>query len=124
MPPIQPPDLPRPKGHYSPGFAAQGFVFVSGQLPMDPATGEVVPGGLTAQTEQALRNVEQVLQAAGSGLDKVVQMTIYLVGVEGWGELNAAYARVMGDHRPARAVVPVPELHYGALLEVQAIATL
>lgn len=123
MPPIQPPELPRPKGHYSPGFAAGGFVFVSGQLPVDPATGEVVPGGLTAQTEQALRNVEQVLEAAGSGLDKVVQMTIYLVGVEGWGELNTAYARVMGDHRPARAVVPVPELHYGALLEIQAIAT-
>jgi 2-iminobutanoate/2-iminopropanoate deaminase len=114
--------MPTPKGHYTPGIAANGMVFVSGQLPMDPATGEIVPGGITAQTERALRNVELVLEAAGSSLDRVVQMTIYIPDGELWGGVNAVYARVMGSHRPARAVVPVSPLHYGALIEIQAIA--
>ncbi len=122
MLPIQPPSMPTPKGHYTPGIAANGFVFVSGQLPMDPASGEIVPGGITAQTERALRNVELVLQAAGSSLDRVVQMTVYIPDGELWGGVNAVYARVMGGHRPARAVIPVSPLHYGALIEIQAIA--
>jgi 2-iminobutanoate/2-iminopropanoate deaminase len=122
MTPIQPPSMPAPAGHYSPGISAAGLVFVSGQLPMDPATGRVVEGGVEAQTERALRNVELVLRAAGSGLAQVVQMTIYISDGDLWGQVNAAYARVMGDHRPARAVVPVSPLHYGALIEVQAIA--
>lgn len=119
---VQPPSLPVPAGHYSPGVVANGLVFVSGQLPMDPASGTVVDGGIEAQTERALRNVEVILQAAGSGLSQVVQMTIYISDGDLWGQVNAAYARVMGDHRPARAVVPVSPLHYGSLIEIQAIA--
>jgi 2-iminobutanoate/2-iminopropanoate deaminase len=122
MQPVQPPSLPVPAGHYSPGVVANGLVFVSGQLPMDPASGTVVDGGIEAQTERALRNVEVILQAAGSGLSQVVQMTIYISDGDLWGRVNAAYARVMGDHRPARAVVPVSPLHYGSLIEIQAIA--
>lgn len=122
MHPIQPPSLPAPAGHYSPGVVANGLVFVSGQLPMDPASGTVVAGGIEAQTDRALRNVELILQAAGSSLSQVVQMTIYISDGDLWGQVNAVYARVMANHRPARAVVPVSPLHYGALIEIQAIA--
>lgn len=119
---IQPETMPRPAGHYTPGMVANGLVFVSGQLPIDPATGKVVPGGITAQTERALRNVELVLKAAGSGLDRVVQLTIYISDGELWGSVNEVVAQVMGSHRPSRAIIPVSPLHYGSLLEVQAIA--
>lgn len=119
---IQPETMPRPAGHYAPGMVANGLVFVSGQLPIDPATGKVVAGGITAQTERALRNVELVLKAAGSGLDRVVQLTIYISDGELWGSVNQVVAQVMGSHRPSRAIIPVSPLHYGSLLEVQAIA--
>lgn len=119
---VQPESMPRPGGHYTPGIVANGLVFVSGQLPIDPATRAVVPGGAAEQTERALRNVELVLEAAGSSLDRVVQMTIYIPDGELWGEVNQTYASVMGDHRPTRAIIPVSPLHYGALIEIQAIA--
>lgn len=119
---IQPETMPRPAGHYTPGMVANGLVFVSGQLPIDPATGKVVAGGITAQTERALRNVELVLKAAGSELDRVVQLTIYISDGELWGSVNQVVAQVMGSHRPSRAIIPVSPLHYGSLLEVQAIA--
>jgi 2-iminobutanoate/2-iminopropanoate deaminase len=121
--PVQPSASPPPKGHYSPGIVSGDLVFVSGQLPMDPASGQVVPGGIEAQTERALRNVELVLVAAGASLDRVLQMTIYISDGDLWGAVNATYAKVMGAHRPARAVVPVSPLHYGALIEIQAIAS-
>ena len=82
----------------------------------------MVPGGITAQTERALRNVELVLKAAGSGLDRVVQLTIYISDGELWGSVNEVVAGVMGSHRPSRAIIPASPLHYGSLLEVQAIA--
>lgn len=119
---VQPESMPRPTGHYSPGMVANGLVFVSGQLPIDHATRTMVPGGVVAQTERALRNVELVLEAAGSSLDRVVQMTIYISDGDLWSEVNQTYARVMGDHRPTRAIIPVSPLHYGALIEIQAIA--
>jgi 2-iminobutanoate/2-iminopropanoate deaminase len=122
MKPIQPAEMPVPKGHYSPGILANGLVFVSGQLPMDPATGTMIEGNVDAQTERTLRNVELILRAAGSSLDRVVQMTIYIPDGELWGAVNAAYSRVMGSHRPTRAIVPVSPLHFGALIEIQAIA--
>lgn len=122
MQPIQPPEMVVPKGHYTPGVLANGLVFVSGQLPMDPATGALIAGGAVEQTERALRNVELVLRAAGSSLDRVVQMTIYIPDGELWGVVNTTYSRIMGSHRPTRAIVPVSPLHYGALIEIQAIA--
>jgi len=119
---IQPPDQPTPKGHYSPGIEHNGLIFVSGQLPMDLATREPFTGAIEEQTELALRNVEAVLHAAGSDLRHVLQFTIYVSDVELWSAVNAAYARVMGDHRPARAIVPVKDLHFGTKIEIQAIA--
>ncbi len=115
---------PKPAGHYSPGIVHDGLVFVSGQLPMDLVTREPFTGSIEEQTELALRNVEAVLHEAGSGLDHVLQMTIYVSDMELWGEVNKTYARVMGDHRPARAIVPVKDLHFGTKIEIQAIASM
>jgi 2-iminobutanoate/2-iminopropanoate deaminase len=119
---VQPADQPTPKGHYSPGIEHHGIIYVSGQLPMTLDTREPVTGSIEEQTELALRNVEAVLQAAGSRLDRVMQMTIYISDMELWGKVNEVYARVMGDHRPARAIVPVKDLHFGTKIEIQAIA--
>ncbi len=113
-----------PAGHYSPGVVHNGLVYVSGQLPIKPGQAEHVIGTIEEQTEQTLRNVQRVLQAAGSDLEHVLQMTIYVSDGELWGKVNATYARIMGDHRPARAVVPVKDLHYGYQIEIQAIAAL
>ena len=82
------------------------------------------PGDAEEQTERALRNVEAILEASGSGLDRLVSVTVYVSDVALWPRVNAAYARVLGPHRPARAVVPVKELHHGYLVEVQAVAAL
>lgn len=119
---IQPSDQPTPKGHYSPGLEHNGLIFVSGQLPMDLKTREPFAGAIEDQTELALRNVEAVLHAAGSDLDDVLQMTIYVSDIELWGKVNETYARVMGDHRPARAVIPVKDLHFDTKIEIAAIA--
>jgi len=114
---------PVPAGHYSQAVVHNGFVFVAGQLAFVPGQKEHRPGPITEQTEQTLRNIEAILKAAGSGLDKVVQMTIYVSDISLWGEVNATYARIMGSHKPARAIVPVKELHHGYQIEIQAIAT-
>ena len=119
---IQPPDQPLPKGHYSPGIEHHGVIYVSGQLPMDLVTREPFAGDIKEQTELALRNVEAVLKAAGSDLSRVMQFTIYVSDMELWGAVNKKYAEIMGDHRPARAIVPVKDLHFGTQIEIQAIA--
>lgn len=114
---------PIPAGHYSQAVVHNGFVFVAGQLAFVPGQQEHRPGTMAEQAEQTLRNIEAILQAAGSGLDKVVQMTIYVSDIAHWAEVNAVYARIMGAHKPARAIVPVKELHHGYGIEIQAIAT-
>ena len=119
---IQPPNQPTPKGHYSPGIKHNGLVYVSGQLPMDLVTREPFAGDIATQTELALRNVEAVLHEAGTDLEHVLQMTIYISDIELWGKVNVVYARVMGSHRPARAIVPVKDLHFDTKIEIQAIA--
>ena len=119
---LQPHNQPQPKGHYSPGIEHGGLIYVSGQLPMDLQTREPFIGPIEEQTELALRNVEAVLKEAGSDLNHVLQMTIYVSDMELWGAVNVTYARVMGEHRPARAIVPVKDLHFGTKIEIQAIA--
>ncbi len=116
------PNAPEPKGHYSPAVEFNGLIFVSGQLPMNPQTGEVETGAIERQTEIALRNVEAVLQAANSDLDHVLQFTIYVSEMELWDKVNEVYASILGDHKPARAIVPVKDLHFGTKIEIQAIA--
>ena len=119
---IATPDAPTAAGHYSQAIVHNGVVYVAGQLPIDPKDRNRAVGSIEEQTERTLRNVEAILVAAGSGLDRVLQMTIYISDIELWGGVNAAYGRVMGGHKPARAVVPVKELHYGYQIEIQAIA--
>ncbi len=119
---IHTPHAPAPAGHYAQAVVHGGLVYVSGQLPIDPARAEHRVGSIEEQTEQALRNVGAILEAAGSSLDRVLQMTVYISDVSLWSRVNAAYARVMGAHRPARAVVPVKDLHYGYQIEIQAVA--
>src|SRR5215203_7227749 len=119
---IQPTDQPQPKGHYSPGIEHNGLIFVSGQLPMSLDTREPFTGEIGEQTELALRNVEAVLHPAGSDLQHVLQFTIYVSDMELWAAVNQAYARVMAGHQPARAIVPVKDLHFDTKIEIQAIA--
>ena len=119
---IQSPELPAPAGHYSQAVEANGLVFLSGMLP-SPATVDPLVHGLEQQCESVFEQCEKVLRAAGCGLQDVVQCTVYLVGVEHWPAFNAVYARIFGEHKPARAVVPVPALHFGYLLEVQIVAS-
>ncbi|HRY42507.1 MAG TPA: RidA family protein [Thermoanaerobaculia bacterium] len=119
---VETPHAPHPAGHYSQAVVHGGLVFVSGQLPHDVERPGGAPGDAEEQTERALRNVEAILEAAGSGLDRLLSVTVYVADVALWPRVNAAYARVLGAHRPARAVVPVKELHHGYLVEVQAVA--
>jgi len=118
------PNAPAPGGHYSQAVVHNGLVYVSGQLPIDPKTGEKKLGSIEEQTEQTLNNVRAILQAAGGDLNRVLKMTIYISEISLWGKVNEVYARVMGDHRPARAVVPVKDLHHGFQIEIEAIAGL
>jgi 2-iminobutanoate/2-iminopropanoate deaminase len=119
---IQPNNVPIPKGHYSPAIEHDGLIYVSGQLPINHATGEAETGEIELQTELALRNVETILHAANSDLNHVLQMTIYVSEMNDWGKVNEVYKRILGEHKPARAIVPVKDLHFGTKIEIQAIA--
>jgi 2-iminobutanoate/2-iminopropanoate deaminase len=119
---ITTPNAPVPAGHYSQAIVHGGLVYVAGQLGIDPKRPGHTPDDIEVQTEQALRNVASILVAAGSDLTHVLSMTIYISDLSDWGRVNAVYASVMGTHKPARAVVPVKDLHYGFGLEVQCVA--
>lgn len=113
---------PQARGRYSQGIHWRDLLFVSGQLPIDPLTGEIVPGGIREQTERALLNLQAVVVAGGSSLKQVLKTTLYITAIADWDEVNAVYASFFGDDPPpARAVVPVKELHFGALVEIEAI---
>lgn len=119
---VNTPNAPAPGGHYSQAVVYNGLVFVSGQLAIDPQTGEKKLGSIEEQTEQVLKNVSEILKAANSDLSRVLKMTVYISDINLWGAVNTVYARLLGEHRPARAVIPTGELHYGFLIEVEAIA--
>jgi 2-iminobutanoate/2-iminopropanoate deaminase len=119
---IQTADAPAPAGHYSQAIVHGGIVYVSGQLPVFADRRAAPAGSIEEQTERTLHNVAAILEAAGSGLDHVLQMTIYISDMELWSSVDAVYARIMGDHRPARAVVPTGEFRNGYQIEIQAIA--
>jgi len=119
---IDTPNAPKPAGHYSQATVYNGLVFVAGQLSIDPATGAHKTGNIEEQTEQALNNVHAILQAAGSDWDRVLKINISVADINLWEAVNKVYARVLGDHRPARAVIPTGPLHHGFLIEIEAIA--
>lgn len=115
-------NAPIPAGHYSQATVHNGVVYVAGQLPIDPETGHRETGAIERQTEIVLNNIRQILLASGSDLDHVLKMTVYVSDISLWGRVNETYASIMGDHRPARAIVPVKELHHGFQIEIDAIA--
>lgn len=117
-------NAPKPGGHYSQAVIHNGLVYVAGQLPIDPATGEKKLGPIEEQAEQVLANISAILQAAGSDMSRLLKMTVYISDIELWGKVNEVYARALGEHRPARAIVPVNELHYGFKIEIEAIAAI
>ena len=120
---ISTPNAPKPAGHYSQAIVHNNLVYVSGQLPVDPETGEKKTGPIEEQTEQVLKNLAGILKAAGCGTDQVIKTTVYISDMELWGRVNAVYSRFFGEHRPARAVVPTRNLHFGFQVEIEAIAT-
>jgi len=95
---------------------------VAGQLPIDPVIRKITEGGIEPQAKQVIANIAAILEAAGSGLDKVLKSTIYIPDSSYWPEINRVYAECFGEHKPARAVIPCGELHYGVLLEMEVIA--
>ena len=119
---ISTPNAPKPSGHYSQAIVHNNIVYVSGQLPIEPKTGEKRIGQIEEQTEQALNNLSEILKAAGSNLNQVIKTTIYISDIDLWERANAVYSTFFGEHRPARAVVPTKNLHFGFQIEIEAIA--
>jgi len=121
---INPPTMAAPGGHYSHAVKAGGFVFVSGQLPIASDGTKLNESSFEEQAKQVLDNVAHALQGAGSSIGKLTQVRVYVTDIGTWPAFNAIYAKWAGETRPARCVVPVPQLHYGFKIEVEAVALL
>lgn len=115
---------PAPAGHYSQATIAGGHLYISGQLPIRPDGAALPDDSFEAQATQAIENMLAILAAAGGTPRQLARVTAYIVGVAHWPRFNKIYAAMLPDARPARTVVPVPELHYGFLVEIDAIAIL
>lgn len=118
---IATPDAPRAIGPYSQAMLTGGQVFTAGQIALDPASMELVPGGVAEQTERVMQNLRAILEAAGSGMSSVIRTTVYLIDMGDFAAMNEVYARHFGDHRPARSTVAVAALPKGARVEIDAI---
>lgn len=115
-------NAPHPAGHYAQAIEHQGVVFVAGQLPIDPRSTVKHVGSIEEQTQQALDNLAAILEAANSGKDQVLKVTVYIADIGLWDRVNTVYARFFGHYRPARSIVPTRELHFGYQIEIDAIA--
>ena len=115
---------PRAIGPYSQAIRSGSLLFASGQIPIDPATGEFVAGGITEQTEQVLKNVSAILEAAGTGLHQVVKTTVFLADMDDFTAMNEVYGRFFGENPPARATVQAARLPRDAKVEIEAIAVI
>lgn len=113
---------PQAIGPYSQAIVANGFVFASGQIPIDPETGQFVEGGIVEQTEQVLRNVSNLLEAAGTGLARVVKTTVFLADMNDFAAMNETYARFFGENPPARSTVQAARLPRDARVEIEVVA--
>lgn len=113
---------PRAIGPYVQAVQVGEWIFVSGQIPLDPETGELVPGGIREQTDRVLQNIRAILEAAGSSLDQVVKATVYLTDLNDFSEMNEVYARYFPGEKPARATVQVSRLPRDARIEMDVIA--
>lgn len=123
--PITASGAPRPTAGapYTQAIAFGDLVFVSGQLPLDPATGEPVAGGIAEQTARVMENIGAILDEAGSGLDRLLKTTVYLTDRDDWPAMNEVYARYVGELPPARAAVEVGRLAFDARVEIDAVAS-
>jgi len=121
---VQTDQAPAAIGPYSQAIRGGGFVFVSGQIPIDPATGEFVSGGVAEQTRQVFKNLSAVLEAAGSSLDKIVKTTVFLQDMKDFAQMNEVYATFFSDAPPARATVAAAGLPRDARVEIEAVALL
>ncbi len=119
---VQTDAAPKAVGPYSQAVRANGFLFTAGQVGLDPATGKLVEGGVAAETRRVLANLAAVLQAGGSGLDRVVKTTVFLADLADFKTMNEVYAELFGGHRPARSTVQVAALPLGAQVEIEAVA--
>jgi len=122
MIPIQTPNAPEAIGPYAQAIEANGFIFCSGQIPINPLNGNVEKAGAAEQTLQVLLNLKAVLEAAGSGLGKVVKTTVFLADMGDFPFVNNVYAEIFGDHKPARSTVQVVRLPKSVRVEIEAIA--
>jgi 2-iminobutanoate/2-iminopropanoate deaminase len=113
---------PKAIGPYSQATVADGFIFTAGQIALDPATGEIVAGGVAEQTERVFANLRAILEAAGADLAAVVKATVFLTDMDDFKAMNAVYAEAFGDHRPARSTVAVAALPRGVVVEIDVIA--
>jgi 2-iminobutanoate/2-iminopropanoate deaminase len=121
---ISAPDAPQAMGAYSPAIKAGNLLFVSGQIPIDPASGALIDGDITAQTEQVMRNLGALLRAAGVGFEHVVRTTVFLADMGDFAAMNEVYGRHVAAPPPARATVQVARLPRDVKIEVDAIAVL
>lgn len=119
---VSTPDAPEAVGPYSQAIAAAGLVFCSGQIHLDPSSGELVGGSIADQTRRCMQNLSAVLEAAGSNLEKVVKVTVFLADIADYAEFNEAYAEFFGEEPPARAAFSVSGLPKGANVEVECVA--
>ena len=119
---FNPGDVARPGGHYSHAVRAGELIVTSGQLGIRPDGSHTASMSFEVQARQAIGNLLAVLRAAGASPQDILRVTVYIAGVHHWPRFNEIYAQIMGEARPARSVVPVPELHYGYLVEIEAIA--
>ena len=117
-----PDSMAQPGGHYSHAVTANGFVFVAGQLPIAPDGSKLVDAPFEQQAQQTARQCRGGACGAGSAIDRLVQVRVYVTDIASWPAFNTIYAKWIGASRPARAVVPVPELHYGFKIEIEAVA--
>lgn len=121
---VTPPFKGENKGHYTAGVISNGMLYVSGQLSIDPDTREVCPGDIRDHARLALDNVDRVLKHAGVRRDQVVMCRVYTPDVNYWGPINEVYAEFFGEHKPARVIVSTTTLHFGCLVEIEAVAEL
>jgi 2-iminobutanoate/2-iminopropanoate deaminase len=117
-------NAPKAIGPYSQGIIANGFVYTAGQGGVDPATGQVVEGGITAQTEQTLKNIRSILEAAGTSMANVVKTTVYLHAISDFAQMNEVYKKFFAENPPARTTVGDLDLPLGIQVEIEAIAVL
>lgn len=120
--PVHSEQAPKAIGPYSQAVKSNGFLFTSGQIPLDPATGELVGGSISDQTERVMNNLKAVLEAAGSSLDKVLKTTVYLADMNDFAEMNQVYGRFFGQSPPARSTVEVSRLPRDVKIEIDLIA--